>query len=207
MDPSRHPKAVLVGDEYRVSWSNPPREPQGDSEVTDVPPEKAFPGLPRPPVLDPSWHPRGTQRAHYTARRGKKSPKKSEALEKMLKELAQAASDTSAETMQKEGSRRMPSVSGVKRKAMHATSMPWADSGKNTKAVSDKRQRLYSTMSFVVPMALLSLRLMLLVNKLLQKKRELTEESEEGAPGQANTDAASTGEDQTGDAASKEETK
>lgn len=47
------------------------------------------------------------------------------------------------------------------------------DSGKNTKAGRDKRLRLYITMSSVVPMVLLSLRLTLLLGKLYQKKREL----------------------------------
>lgn len=29
--------------------------------VTDMPSRKGVPGLPQPPVLDPSWHPRDRQ--------------------------------------------------------------------------------------------------------------------------------------------------
>ncbi|XP_040502956.1 uncharacterized protein LOC121106709 isoform X1 [Gallus gallus] len=111
LDPRWHPRAVLVGDKYRVLWPSPPHVPQGDSEDVavgdgypafqlrssaeppgdhmDMPSEKAPPALPRPPVPNPRWHPRGTPRARYTATRGKKSPETSEVLEKAVKKLVQ----------------------------------------------------------------------------------------------------------------------
>ncbi|XP_015731447.1 uncharacterized protein LOC107320259 [Coturnix japonica] len=200
LDPRGHPRDAAVADGFPFfqlrSVAEHPKDHTG--LVTDKPSEKALPAPLRPPVLNPSWPPRGTQRARYTSRRGKKSQKASDVLDKTVKKLVQIDYDPPAKSSQKKGSYRMPPVSDVERKAMDENGMPVVDSGTNTKAGSNIRERLYITMSSVVPMVLLSLRLTFLLGKLIKA-------IEKRKQGQADTATTSTGEDQTGDAGSRKE--
>ncbi|XP_050770241.1 uncharacterized protein LOC127028523 isoform X2 [Gymnogyps californianus] len=170
-EPQGDPTDVAAGDGYPASWLGSRADPQGGR--IDVARGRAFPAFPAPrldPGLDPSRHPKETNR---------------ETVQK--------------EAFQKGSSHRVP-VSDEEREAMQETGTPGADAGKKAEAAGREELRKYyiPVTASALGVLLLGIVVSCVVIARLRKRDPRTQRDQE-ALGQADTDSAWKSEDQTRD--------
>ncbi|XP_076219976.1 uncharacterized protein LOC143173597 [Aptenodytes patagonicus] len=155
-----------IGSAYRASQLDPGYEPWG--RPRDVARGRAFSWL--NPVLDPSWHPKETDR---------------ETLQK--------------QAFQKGSSHTVP-VSDEEREAMQEAGTPGADAGKKAEAADREELRKYYIPVTVAALGVLLSGIVvscIVISR--RRKRDPRTQRDEEAAGQANTDSAWKREDQTRD--------
>ncbi|XP_076219967.1 uncharacterized protein LOC143173788 [Aptenodytes patagonicus] len=155
-----------IGSAYRASQLDPGYEPWG--RPRDVARGRAFSWL--NPVLDPSWHPKETDR---------------ETLQK--------------QAFQKGSSHTVP-VSDEEREAMQEAGTPGADAGKKAEAADREELRKYYIPVTVAALGVLLSGIVvscIVISR--RRKRDPRTQRDEEAAGQADTDSAWKREDQTRD--------
>ncbi|XP_042645116.1 uncharacterized protein LOC122153089 [Tyto alba] len=125
-EPQGDPTDVAGGDGYPASQPASRADAQGDR--VDVGAGRALPASRLDLALELTWHRRGPPRAKYRAEMEKSSPRSSEVLEGVLKELDKAAHETDQETVENEafrgGRSQAVRVSDAKTGAIQSTGLP-----------------------------------------------------------------------------------